>query len=99
MKTGLAYVTSFVYLGNFQLSDSCVDNAAGGCNAVSDLKNSKSGCAGAGVGVVDCPTQLTLVTWICQLSSMTNTSENYERTQQGNLLGKVARTVSPFLVL
>ena len=42
LKTGSAYVTSSVYLGNFQLSDSCVDNAAGGCNAVSDLKNSMS---------------------------------------------------------
>ena len=30
LKTGSAYVTSSVYLGNFQLSDSCVDNAAGG---------------------------------------------------------------------
>ena len=39
-----------------------------------------------GLGVVDCPTQLTLVTWICQYS-MTNTSKKYERTQQGNLLG------------
>ena len=57
--------------------------------AVSDLKNSKSGFAGAGVGVVDCPTQLTLVTWICQLCSKTNTSEKYERTQTGNLLGWV----------
>ena len=36
--------------------------------------------------VVDCPTQLTLVTWICQLCFTTNTSEKYERTQQGNLL-------------
>ena len=36
--------------------------------------------------LVDCPTQLTLMTWICQLCSMTNTSEKYERTQQGNLL-------------
>ena len=26
------------------------------------------------------------MTWICQLCSMTNTSEKYERTQQGNLL-------------
>ena len=33
--------------------------------------------------LVDCPTQLTLVIWIC---SMTNASEKYERTQQGNLL-------------
>ena len=41
--------------------------------------------------VVDCPTQLTLVTWICQLCFTTNTSEKYERTQQGNLLGKVAQ--------
>ena len=31
------------------------------------------------------PTQLTLMTWICHCS-MTNTSEKYERTQQGNLL-------------
>ena len=38
-----------------------------------------------GEGVVDCPTQLTLMTWICHCS-MTNTSEKYERTQQGNLL-------------
>ena len=37
--------------------------------------------------LVDCPSQLTLMTWICQLCSMTNTSEKYERTQQGNLLG------------
>ena len=35
--------------------------------------------------LVDCPTQLTLMTWICQCS-MTNTSEKYERAQQGNLL-------------
>ena len=28
------------------------------------------------------------MTWICQLCSMTNTSEKYERTQQGNLLSK-----------
>ena len=34
--------------------------------------------------VGDCPTQLTVDNWIC---SMTNTSEKYERTQQGNLLG------------
>ena len=33
--------------------------------------------------VGDCPTQLTVDNWIC---SMTNTSEIYERTQQGNLL-------------
>ena len=37
--------------------------------------------------LVNCPTLLTLITWICQLCSMTNTSEKYERTQQGNLLG------------
>ena len=37
------------------------------------------------VGLVDCPN---LVTWICQLCSITNTSEKYERTQQGNLLLK-----------
>ena len=36
--------------------------------------------------LVDCPIQLTLMTWICLLCSMTNTSEKYERTQQGNLL-------------
>ena len=37
--------------------------------------------------VVDCPTQLILVTWICQLNvcSTTNTSEKYDRTQRGNL--------------
>ena len=39
----------------------------------------------ASAKVVDCPTQLTLGTWIFQLCSMTNTSEKYERTQQGNL--------------
>ena len=39
--------------------------------------------------VVDCPIQLTHVTWICQLCSTTNTSEKYERTQQGNLLPHV----------
>ena len=39
--------------------------------------------------MVDCPTQLNLVTWICQLCSMTDTSEKYERTQQGNLLGAI----------
>ena len=32
--------------------------------------------------LVDYPTQLTLMTWI----STANTSEKYERTQQGNLL-------------
>ena len=46
-------------------------------------------CESDGLGVVDCPTQLTLVTWICQLCSKTNTSEKYERTQPGNLLGWV----------
>ena len=35
---------------------------------------------------VDCPTRLTLDVWICQVCSMTNTSDKYERTQQGNLL-------------
>ena len=39
--------------------------------------------------LVDCRTQLTLMTWICQCS-MTNTSQKYERTQQGNLLGYLA---------
>ena len=42
---------------------------------------------GEGGRLVDCPTQLTLMTWICQLCFITNTSEKYERTQQGNLLG------------
>ena len=37
--------------------------------------------------LVDCPTQLTLMTWICQVCFITNTSEKYERTRQGNLLG------------
>ena len=36
---------------------------------------------------IDCLTQLSFVTWICQLCSTTNTSKKYERTQQGNLLG------------
>ena len=40
--------------------------------------------------LVDCRTQLTLMTWICQCS-MTNTSEKYERTQQRNLLMKTPR--------
>ena len=40
----------------------------------------------ASVRLVDCPTQLTLITWICQLYYMTNTSEKYEGPQQGNLL-------------
>ena len=39
-----------------------------------------------GFWLVDCPNQLTLITWIFQLCSMTNTSVKYERTQQGNLL-------------
>ena len=39
-----------------------------------------------GATLVDCRTQLILMTWICQLCSMTNTSEKYERTEQGNLL-------------
>ena len=38
------------------------------------------------LGLVDCPTQQTDVIRICQLCSMTNISEKYERTQQGNLL-------------
>ena len=42
---------------------------------------------GKGGRLVDCPTQLTLMTWICQLCFITNTSEKYEMTQQGNLLG------------
>ena len=40
----------------------------------------------AGDSLVDCPTQLTLVIWICQLCSTKNNSEKYKRTQQGNLL-------------
>ena len=36
--------------------------------------------------LVDCPTQLTVVIRIGQFCTMTNTSEEYERTQQGNLL-------------
>ena len=55
-----------------------------------------------GYPLVDCPTQLTLMTWICQLCSMTNTSEKYERTQQGNLLGTLKNwsknIIEPFLV-
>ena len=41
----------------------------------------------ASSSVVDCPTQLTLVTWICQLNVCFTaiTSEKYESTQQGNL--------------
>ena len=42
--------------------------------------------------LIDCPTQVTLITWICQLCSMTNTSEKYERTQQRNLLLRNATT-------
>ena len=41
--------------------------------------------------LVDCPTQLTLVIWICQLCSTTNTTEKYERTQQGKRLVKKTR--------
>ena len=55
----------------------------------SGVKKSMGICAikrgWGGVGgpmLVDYPTQLTLVTWI----STANTSEKYERTQQGNLL-------------
>ena len=52
--------------------------------------------------IVDCPTQLTLLTWICQLCSTTNTSEKYERTQQGNLLNFVqmrgGRALTKFFV-
>ena len=32
------------------------------------------------------------MTWICQLCSMTKTSEKYERTQQGNLLAGPVHT-------
>ena len=46
-----------------------------------------------GGGVVDCPTQLNFMTWKCQLCSMINTSEKYERTQRGNLL-KQARKIA-----
>ena len=49
--------------------------------------------------IVDCPTQLTLVTWICQLCSMTNKSETYERTQQGNLLTVVFPLVGTSLLM
>ena len=35
---------------------------------------------------IDCLTQLSFVTWICQLCSTTNTSKKYERTRLGNLL-------------
>ena len=49
--------------------------------------------------VVDCPSQLTLVTWICQLCSMTNTSEEYERTQLGNLLALMLNQRSPKLYI
>ena len=52
-----------------------------------------------GVPLVDCPTQLTLVTWICQLCSMTNTSEKYERTQQGNLLDSDQLLSKPYISL
>ena len=49
--------------------------------------------------VVDCPSQLTLVTWICQLCSMTNTSEKYGGTQQGNLLALMLNQSSPKLYI
>ena len=55
-----------------------------------------------GGGVVDCPTQLNFMTWNCQLCSMINTSEKYERTQRGNLLaglnayGQPDRKISAF---
>ena len=49
--------------------------------------------------VVDCPSQLTLATWICQLCSMTNTGEKYERTQQGNLLALMLNQRSPKLYI
>ena len=49
--------------------------------------------------VVDFSSQLTLVTWICQLCSMTNTSEKYERTQQGNLLALMLDQRSPKLYI
>ena len=42
--------------------------------------------------LVEYPTQLTLMTWICQLCSMTITSEKYERTKQGNLLQRNQNT-------
>ena len=42
--------------------------------------------------IVDCPTQLTLLTWICQLRSITNTSEKYDRTEQGNLRLRTLKT-------
>ena len=49
--------------------------------------------------VVDFPSQLTLVTWICQLYSMTSTSEKYERTQQGDLLALMLNQRSPKLYI
>ena len=49
--------------------------------------------------VVDFPSQLTLVKWICQLCSMTNTSEKYVRTQQGNLLALMLNQRSPKLYI
>ena len=49
--------------------------------------------------LVDCPTQLTLMTWICQLCSMTNTSEKYERTQQGNLLTQYAQYAHSVVII
>ena len=49
-------------------------------------------CRKWGGGLIGCPTQLTLVTCICQLS--TNTSEKYEKTQQENLLEGGARKIA-----
>ena len=42
--------------------------------------------------IVDCPTQLTLLTWICQLGSLTNTSEKYDRAKQGKLRPRNLKT-------
>ena len=49
--------------------------------------------------LVDCPTQMAFVKRICQLCSMTNTSEKYERTQQGNLLALMMNQRSPKLYI
>ena len=45
--------------------------------------------------LVDCPTQMAFVKRICQLCSMTNTSEKYERTQQEKLLANNKTTTLP----
>ena len=47
----------------------------------------------ADADVVDCPTRLTFDILICQVCSMTNTGEKYERTQPGNMLVLTMTTV------